>query len=90
MGIHPADQQVTAKHGVDGPTTLSDNALVVLRAIVEGTAGSTGAVFESLAGHLATAFGGQLCLVAESAGLHCASLNASLLEQGADPPEILV
>ena len=69
MGKHPADRQVNAKHGVAGPTTLADNELAALRAIVEGTAGSTGTVFfESLVGHLATALGVSHAFVAEFAG----------------------
>jgi formate hydrogenlyase transcriptional activator len=69
MGNHPADRQVNAKRGVAGPTTLADNELAALRAIVEATAGSTGTVFfESLVGHLATALGVSYAFVAEFAG----------------------
>jgi formate hydrogenlyase transcriptional activator len=68
MGNHPADQQFSAEYGVAGPTTLHDDELVALRAIVEGTAGGTGEVFfQSLVGHLATAIGVEYAFVAEFA-----------------------
>src|SRR6516165_1565760 len=48
---------------------LNRDELAALRAIVEGTAGSTGTVFfESLVGHLATALGVSYAFVAEFAG----------------------
>jgi hypothetical protein len=70
MGNHPADQQVNAEYRVEAPTTLHDDELVALRAIVEGTAGSTGARYlESLVGHLAAALGVSYAFVAEFAGV---------------------
>jgi PAS domain S-box-containing protein len=70
MGNHPADQQARAEYDVTAPTTLHADELVVLRAIVEGTAGSTGALyFESLVGHLATALEVSYAFVAEFAGV---------------------
>jgi formate hydrogenlyase transcriptional activator len=70
MGNHPADQQVDAGHGVAAPLTLHDDEIVALRAIVEGTAENTGAVFfESLVGHLATAVGVSYAFIAEFAGV---------------------
>jgi PAS domain S-box-containing protein len=69
MGNHPADQLGNADHGV-AATTLHEDEIVALRAIVEETAGSTGAVFfESLVGHLATALGVSYAFVAEFAGV---------------------
>ncbi len=70
MGNHPADQQVDAGCGVAGRSPLYDDELAALRAIVEGTAGSTGAVFfKSLVGQLATALGVSYAFVAEFAGV---------------------
>jgi PAS domain S-box-containing protein len=61
---------VNAEYGVAVPMTLHDDEIVALRAIVEGTAGSTGTVFfESLVGHLATALGASYAFVAEFAGV---------------------
>jgi PAS domain S-box-containing protein len=70
MRNHPSDQQVDAEHGVAEPTTLPDDELAALRAIVEGTAASTGAVFfESLVKHLTSALGVSYAFVAEFAGV---------------------
>ncbi len=70
MGNHPANQQVNAGHGVAAPPAFHDDEIAALRAIVEGTAGNTGAVFfESLVGHLATAVGVSYAFVAEFAGV---------------------
>ncbi len=52
------------------PSTSIDEEIVALRAIVEGTARSTGEVFfESLVRHLATAIGVSYAFVAEFAGV---------------------
>jgi PAS domain S-box-containing protein len=67
---HPAEQQVNAEYGIAGRTTVHDDEFDALRAIVEGTAGSTGAgFFESLVGHLASALGMSYAFVAEFAGV---------------------
>ena len=52
------------------PSTSIDEEIIALRAIVEGTARSTGEVFfESLVRHLATAIGVSFAFVAEFAGV---------------------
>ena len=56
--------------GVKLPSSSIDEEIVALRAIVEGTARSTGEVFfESLVRHLATAIGASYAFVAEFAGV---------------------
>jgi PAS domain S-box-containing protein len=70
MRNHPGDHQLNAEYGVAAPPTSHDDELVVLQAIVESTAGSTGAVFfESLVGHLGTALGVSYAFVAQFAGV---------------------
>src|SRR5262249_74652 len=77
-GVEPATwditrrvtDELTMEDGVGVPATSIDDEIVALRAIVEGTARSTGAVFfESLVRHLATAVGVSYAFVAEFAGV---------------------
>jgi PAS domain S-box-containing protein len=66
----PIADELMMGDGVRAPSTSLDDEIVALRAIVEGTARSTGAVFfESLVGHLATAIGVSYAFVAEFAGV---------------------
>jgi formate hydrogenlyase transcriptional activator len=61
---------LTREGGVEVSSASNDDEIVALRAIVEGTARSTGAVFfESLVRHLATAIGVSFAFVAEFAGV---------------------
>jgi PAS domain S-box-containing protein len=70
MRNHPGNEQLDAKDGVAATTTLNDDEIVALRAIVEGTAGGTGAdFFELLVRHLASAIGVNYAFVAEFAGV---------------------
>ena len=74
--------------GVEGPVTSIDDEIAALRAIVEGTARSTGEVFfESLVKHLASTIGVSYAFVAEFAGVRDARPDPRLLGQGRDPPE---
>ena len=58
------------RDGEDASPTADDDEIVALRAIVEGTARSTGEVFfESLVRHLARAIGVSYAFVAEFAGV---------------------
>jgi formate hydrogenlyase transcriptional activator len=74
-GEHPATtlpiiNGLTREHGLRVPSTSIGEEIVALRAIVEGTARSTGEVFfESLVKHLATAIGASYAFVAEFAGV---------------------
>ena len=64
------DDEFTSDAGVGVPRTSLRDEIVALRAIVEGTARSTGAVFfESLVRHLASAIGVSYAFVAEFAGV---------------------
>jgi formate hydrogenlyase transcriptional activator len=66
--ILPTTDEFTAEDGRGVPSTSLDDEFVALRAIVEGTARSTGEVFfESLVRHLATAIGVSYAFVAEFA-----------------------
>src|SRR5258708_34818126 len=66
----PSTDEVTREDGMGVPSTSIDEEIVALRAIVEGTARSTGEVFfESLVKHLASAIGVSYAFVAEFAGV---------------------
>ena len=66
----PGSNGLTMENGVGVSSPSNDDEIVALRAIVEGTARSTGAVFfESLVSHLATAIGVSYAFVAEFAGV---------------------
>src|SRR5258708_10217813 len=66
----PSTDEVTREDGMGVPSTSIDEEIVALRAIVEGTARSTGEVFfESLVRHLAIAIGVNYAFVAEFAGV---------------------
>ncbi len=75
-GLDPATREITllthneltSEARLEMPSASLDDEIVALRAIVEGTARSTGEVFfESLVRHLATAFGVSYAFVAEFA-----------------------
>src|SRR5277367_5253480 len=60
--------ELTSEARLEMPSASLDDEIVALRAIVEGTARSTGEVFfESLVRHLATAIGVSYAFVAEFA-----------------------
>ena len=64
----PTNESLTSDSGAGAPATWFDDEIVALRAIVEGTARSTGDVFfESLVRHLASAIGVSYAFVAEFA-----------------------
>jgi len=64
----PITDELNSEDGLGVPSTSLDDEIVALRAIVEGTARSTGEVFfESLVRHLATAIGVSYAFVAEFA-----------------------
>jgi formate hydrogenlyase transcriptional activator len=65
----PTSDKFTAKVSVRVPSTSNDDEIAALRAIVEGTARSTGEVFfKSLVSQLASAVGVSYAFVAEFAG----------------------
>ena len=65
----PVGGESTVNDGVSAASTANDDEIAALRAIVEGTARSTGEVFfESLVRHLASAVGVSYAFVAEFAG----------------------
>ena len=60
---------MTSKSGAGAPPKSDDDEIAALRAIVEGTARSTGDVFfTSLVSHLASALGVDYAFIAEFAG----------------------
>ena len=64
----PTNDSLTSDSRAGVPATWFDDKIVALRAIVEGTARSTGDVFfESLVRHLASAIGVSYAFVAEFA-----------------------
>jgi formate hydrogenlyase transcriptional activator len=64
----PATEKFTSEDGMRVQSASDGDEMAVLRAIVEGTAGSTGEVFfQSLVRHLATAIGVEYAFVAEFA-----------------------
>ncbi len=66
--ILPTTDEFTSEDALGVPSTSLDDEIVALRAIVEGTARSTGEVFfESLVRHLATTIGVSYAFVAEFA-----------------------
>ncbi len=72
-----------------GPSTSLDDEIVALRAIVEGTARSTGEVFfESLVRHLATTIGVSYAFVAEFAGATTRVRTLAYWGKGAILPNI--
>jgi len=66
----PAHDSPAAANGADASARPDDNEIAALRAIVEGTARSTGeAFFQSLVRHLASTIGVSYAFVAEFAGV---------------------
>src|SRR5258708_22447967 len=79
----PSTDELTKEDGMGVPSTSNDEEIIALRAIVEGTARSTGeGFFESLVRHLATAIRVSLAFVAEFAGVATRVPTLAYLSKG--------